>query len=329
MSATEGLIDADDLALLATGFEAAMAEAPGPAEADVALYELGWGELLAAAPAQGAAVAFSALGEAGSAAGLIDDVVVHALGLEVSVRTAAVLPAPHRAAAPARRQGDTVVIDGLVSARAQMASIAVVAVDDGGDIAIGVVDTSALGPLPTTGGLDPGDAYRRLWAEIPAAEVTPAASTGTWEAAVAAARIALAHQLVGGARWMLAEARQHAVDRRQFGRPVASFQAIRHKLAESLVEIEGAASVAAACVQDQNPLLAALAKSLAGQAAHTTATHAQQVLAGIGFTAEHQFHRRLKRMLVVDTLFGSTHSLPTEIGHTLLTQATAPHLLPL
>ena len=128
---------------------------------------------------------------------------------------------------------------------------------------------------------------------------------------------------------MLAEARQHAIDRVQFGRPVASFQAIRHKLAESLVQIEGATSVSQRCLGDPNPLLAALAKSLAGQAARTTATHAQQVLAGIGFTAEHRFHYWLKRMLVIDTLFGSASSLPEEIGCQLLSQGTAPRLIQL
>ena len=115
---------------------------------------------------------------------------------------------------------------------------------------------------------------------------------------------------------MLAEARQHAIDRVQFGRSVASFQSIRHKLAESLVQIEGAASVAGICLENPDPLLAALAKSLAGQAARTTATHAQQVMAGIGFTAEHRFHLWLKRMLVIDTLFGSAARSPRKSANT-------------
>ena len=141
--------------------------------------------------------------------------------------------------------------------------------------------------------------------------------------------MALAHQLIAGARWMLAEARQHALDRVQFGRPVASFQAIRHKLAESLALIEGAASVAEACLYDPDPMLAGLAKSLAGQAALTTAAHAQQVLAGMGFTAEHRFHLWLKRTLVLDVLFGSANWLPTEIGRDLLIFGTVPRLIQL
>ena len=128
---------------------------------------------------------------------------------------------------------------------------------------------------------------------------------------------------------MLDAARTHAVDREQFGRSVASFQAVRHKLAESLVAIEGAASVANACTDNVDPLLAAVAKSLAGKAARTTATNAQQVLAGIGFTTDHEFHRWLKRTLVVDTVLGSSSSIPTEIGTELLARGGAPRLLEL
>ncbi len=322
------LIGADDLALLATGFEAAMAEAPGPGEADQALCDLGWAELLEAAPTQGAATAFSALGKSNSAASLLDDVVANALGTAVSPDTCVVFPSPHQATAPAQRRGDTVMIDGLVSARVHRADTAVLAVGSGDGTEAATVDAALL-HLSVAEGVDPGHAYRKVSGEIAANALTPLATGGTWEAAVAAARSALAHQLIGGARWMLVEARQHAIDRVQFGRAVASFQAIRHKLAESLVLIEGAESVAEACLHDPDPMLAALAKSLAGQAALTTATHAQQVLAGIGFTAEHQFHRWMKRTLVIDTLFGSARSLPTEIGYHLLECGTAPRLIQL
>src|SRR5262249_43292406 len=98
---------------------------------------------------------------------------------------------------------------------------------------------------------------------------------------------------------------------------------------DALVEIEGAASVASACDDGSDPLMAALAKSLAGFAALTTARHAQQVLAGIGFTTEHPFQLSLKRVLVVDTLFGSASSLPEEIGFDLIARGAVPRLIEL
>ncbi len=57
---------------------------------------------------------------------------------------------------------------------------------------------------------------------------------------ISEARRALGWWLVGSARGMLALARQHALDRVQFGKPISSFQAVRHRLAETLVAIEGA-----------------------------------------------------------------------------------------
>ena len=321
-------IDTDDLALLTAGFEAAMSDAPGPAEADQALYDLGWAELLAAAPAQGAATAFSALGTTGSAASLLDDVVTNALGVDASPTTCMVFPAPHQFDTPGQRHGDAVTVDGLVSARVHRAITGMLAVTDGEDVGIATFDTATL-PGQGSDGVDPGRAYRRVSFTTAADALEPVEATSSWESAVAAAQTALAHQLIAGARWMLAEALQHALDRVQFSRPVASFQAVRHKLAESLVQIEGAASVAGACRHYPDPLLAGLAKSLAGKATLTTSAHTQQVLAGIGFTAEHRFHLWLKRMLVIDTLFGSASSLPTEIGQDLLNNGTAPRLIQL
>ena len=329
-------INADDLALLATSFEAAMADAPGPGEADQALHNLGWPELLAAAPGPAAAMAFSALGTTGSAATLLDDLVVHALGLPISPDICVVFPgdlhanpaAPQPGVPPDPSESDFLVVNGLVSSRIDRASTVVVVEQQKYGPVSSTVDAGLL-QKPAVTGVDPAHAYRHLSARIPPDALTAFQVGGFWEGAMTAARTALAHQLIGGARWMLAEARQHAIDRVQFGRPVASFQAIRHKLAESLVLIEGAESVAAACLRDPDPMLAALAKSLAGRAALTTATHAQQVLAGIGFTAEHRFHHWFKRTLVLDTLFGSSKSLPTEIGHDLLIDGTVPRLIQL
>ena len=95
------------------------------------------------------------------------------------------------------------------------------------------------------------------------------------------------------------------------------------------MHIEGAAAVAEAADDPVDPLLAALAKSLAGQAARATATHAQQVLAGIGFTTDHPFQRWLKRALVLDVVLGSSTSLPGEIGAELLRRGDAPRLVEL
>jgi len=150
-----------------------------------------------------------------------------------------------------------------------------------------------------------------------------------WPVSLALGQVALGHELVGASRKMLELAREHAVDRIQFGQPIAMFQAVRHRLAETLVAIEAADAALDAAWLDRESVSAAMAKAVAGRAARTTARHCQQVLAGIGFTTEHPFHRYVKRVLVLDQLLGSSHALTRDLGAQILATGTLPPLVPL
>ncbi len=143
---------------------------------------------------------------------------------------------------------------------------------------------------------------------------------------VAEARLAAGWWLVGSARAMLSLARQHAVDRVQFGKPIASFQAVRHRLAETLVAIEGAEATLSLPGSENPDLTALLAKAAAGKAALTAAKHCQQVLGGIGFTEEHDLHHHVKRILVLDGLLGSSRELTRRAGAGLRARGSAPRL---
>jgi alkylation response protein AidB-like acyl-CoA dehydrogenase len=143
-------------------------------------------------------------------------------------------------------------------------------------------------------------------------------------AALRLARLALSHELIGASRAMLDLARTHALERIQFGVPVASFQAVRHRLAETLVAIETAQGALDAAWIDDAAHHAAIAKALAGRGARVTAKHCQQVLAGIGFTAEHPFHRYFRRVLVLDAQFGSAQSLTHELGEAIVAAGALP-----
>lgn len=144
---------------------------------------------------------------------------------------------------------------------------------------------------------------------------------------VGEAQRALGWWLVGSARAMLALARQHALDREQFGKPIASFQAVRHRLAETLVAIEGAEATLTVPVSESPDLTSMLAKAAAGKAAVTAATHCQQVLGGVGFTAEHELHRHIERVLVLDGLLGSARELTRRVGGGLRARRSAPRLV--
>ncbi|MBE1535534.1 acyl-CoA dehydrogenase family protein [Actinomadura algeriensis] len=147
---------------------------------------------------------------------------------------------------------------------------------------------------------------------------------------LAAARRALGWWLTGTGRAMLRLAREHALDRTQFGRPIASFQAVRHRLAETLVALDGAeAALAAPHDPSDADLAALLGKAAAGRAALTAARHCQQVLGGIGFTEEHELHRHVRRALVLDGLLGGARELTREAGRILRTDGTARRLVQL
>ena len=181
-------------------------------------------------------------------------------------------------------------------------------------------------PLPFAGGSwvvwertdEPGSAVD---AELAVRRAAPGS-----QVPLAAGRKALGWWLVGTSRTMLSLARRHALDRVQFGRPVASFQAIRHRLAETLVAVEGAEATLQAAADDFGSLLA---KAAAGQAALTAARHCQQVLGGIGFTAEHELHRHVRRAFLLDGLLGSARELTREAGAEVRRRGSAPRLVDL
>jgi len=193
-----------------------------------------------------------------------------------------------------------------------------------------LADVAGEGPLPYAGGA--WVAWSRSDAEGDALELPlrPVAAQGDGipAEALAAGRVAVGWWLLGSGRAMLALARQHAVDRVQFGRPISSFQAVRHKLADTLVALDGAEAVLRAAAGGDD-LGALLAKAAAGSAALTAARHAQQVLGGIGFTAEHPLHHHVKRALVLDGLLGSARELTREAGRRVIAAGTAPRIVDL
>jgi alkylation response protein AidB-like acyl-CoA dehydrogenase len=124
------------------------------------------------------------------------------------------------------------------------------------------------------------------------------------------AAVALAAEQTGGAQRCLDMAVDYAKQRVQFGRPIGSFQAIKHKCANMLVLVESArsASYFAACTAaedgDDLPLAASLAKAYCSDAYFRCAAENVQIHGGIGFTWEHDAHLYLKRAKSSETLLG-------------------------
>jgi alkylation response protein AidB-like acyl-CoA dehydrogenase len=133
-------------------------------------------------------------------------------------------------------------------------------------------------------------------------------------AALNAGLAALAAEQVGGAKRLLEMSVEYAKVREQFGRPIGSFQAIKHKCADMLVEVESstsAAYAAGAALDENSPesaLLASLAKAYCSEAYCHVAAENIQIHGGIGFTWEHPAHLYFRRAKSSEMLLGTpTH----------------------
>ena len=124
------------------------------------------------------------------------------------------------------------------------------------------------------------------------------------------AAVALAAEQVGGAQRCLDLSVDYAKERVQFGRPIGSFQAIKHKCADMMVRVESARSAAyyAGCIaaedSDELPSVASLAKAYCSDAYFACAADCLQIHGGVGFTWEYDVHLYFKRAKSSETLLG-------------------------
>jgi alkylation response protein AidB-like acyl-CoA dehydrogenase len=123
--------------------------------------------------------------------------------------------------------------------------------------------------------------------------------------------IALAAECVGGAQRCLDLSVAYAKEREQFGRPIGSFQAIKHKCADMMVKVETARSAVyyAACAAAEDaadlPVAASLAKAYCCEAYYHCAAESIQIFGGVGFTWEYDPHLYFKRARASESLLGT------------------------
>jgi alkylation response protein AidB-like acyl-CoA dehydrogenase len=219
--------------------------------------------------------------------------------------------------ASARRDGAAWKIDGtkLYVLDGHSADVVFVAARTGAGVSLFQVAGDAAGlertPLAT---LDPTRKQARL--DFAGVEATLLGSDGAGSRVLSTvldrAVVALAAEQVGGAQRCLDMAVAYAKERVQFGRPIGSFQAIKHKCADVLLEVESARSAAyyagwcAAERSDELPAVASLAKAYCSDAYLWAASENIQIHGGIGFTWEHPAHLYFRRAKSSDLLFGDS-----------------------
>ena len=122
--------------------------------------------------------------------------------------------------------------------------------------------------------------------------------------------VGAAAEMLGAARRCLDMAVGYAKVREQFGQPIGSFQAIRHKCAEMLLEVENShaavyyAAWALDAKAEDHDLAASVAKAYVGDAARRVCGEAIQVHGGIGFTWEYDLHLYFKRAKALEAMYG-------------------------
>ncbi|MFC9427119.1 acyl-CoA dehydrogenase family protein [Streptomyces sp. NPDC056987] len=152
---------------------------------------------------------------------------------------------------------------------------------------------------------------RQALVEFRGAPATPVGASGEVTAALDAGRAGLAAEQVGGSAHALEDTVRFVRERTQFGRPIGSFQAVKHRLADVLVALEAgrsASAYATACVAAASPRLPEAASAAAAVCSETfllaTAEYVQ-LHGGIGFTWEHPAHLYVRRARSAEVLFGT------------------------
>jgi len=163
--------------------------------------------------------------------------------------------------------------------------------------------------------MDPTRKLARLtFADVPAELLgDEGAAWGPMQRTLVEAAACLSNEMVGGAERLRQDALAYAMMRMQFGRPIASFQSMKHKQADMLLEVElakSAAYYAAAALDegdDDAAATASLAKACASDTYLQTAIHAIQIHGGIGFTFDNDTHLWFKRAKSSEALLGDAH----------------------
>ena len=144
----------------------------------------------------------------------------------------------------------------------------------------------------------------------------------------------LAVEQVGASQHLLHLSVDYAKSRLQFGRPIGSFQAVKHRLADLLVELEHARSTAYHAVSaltdgtDDPALAASIAQATCSAAFSRIAADTIQVHGGIGFTWEHQAHLYLKRATTDAALLGTAEQHRSRVAALVLDTAEAERVPP-
>jgi alkylation response protein AidB-like acyl-CoA dehydrogenase len=202
----------------------------------------------------------------------------------------------------------------------QAGAVLLVPARSGGVLGVAVVDGAAVGSAVSLTMVESADALRPVGtvalvdAECVFLAVPDAA--GVFTSALALGAVLMAAEMCGASRSCIERAVEYGNSRRQFGHPIITFQALKHRIVDALIQLEMArASTYRAATKadvgagdpgsvDEVIMLARMSKSAASEALHKSARESIQIHGGMGFTWENLSHRYLKKWVTSNNIYG-------------------------
>jgi alkylation response protein AidB-like acyl-CoA dehydrogenase len=190
----------------------------------------------------------------------------------------------------------------------------------GGEVGVAVVDGAAVGSAVSLTMVESADALRPVGTVV----LTDADcvffglvdARATFTSALALGAVLMAAEMCGASRSCIERAVEYGNSRRQFGHPIITFQALKHRIVDALIQLEMArASTYRAATKadvgagdpasfDEIVMLARMSKSAASEALHKSARESIQIHGGMGFTWENLSHRYLKKWVTSNNIYG-------------------------
>jgi Acyl-CoA dehydrogenase, C-terminal domain len=299
------------------------------------LRDLGWSELVSETPSA-FSLLYDELGRAARGTALIDQLVLSELPAPLAGGCDAMV---YRAPAqgirpPARGSTGVIAVDGwaLQPPDADDRLLVLPATHAEQSLTALAITTLRSAPgldVQTTNTLDPEGSWVRITGTVSRSEADLIADANGFlrNGVQTSARRAAATELAGLARGALALAIAHVATRTQFGRPIGSFQAVRHRLADARTLAAGTDALLENAWATGSAENVDLAFAYAGQAHHLIGSHCLQVCGAMGLTWEHDLHRYLRRGYTLDALFGPAAEITETLGAQLIATIDSPAAL--
>lgn len=197
-------------------------------------------------------------------------------------------------------------------------TLLVAARHDGG---LGVFAVAAADSTLSTYGLIDGGGAAEVFLDATPARLVLADATAALNAALDAGRLALCAEAVGLAAWLCDTTLDYLKTRKQFGRPIGTFQVLQHRLVDMRIELEQARSITVLAASrlgtPEGPRAVAMAKNLIGRMGKLVAEESIQMHGGIAMTWEYPVSHYAKRLVMLDAQLGDTDFHLTRVmeGH--------------